>query len=345
MQRASRVVSSILGLCLGWSSGALGQAAGDAPQVLAPGTDGTVSALPAAAPPSAQATPGADSERETLMEEGLRLRQDARDEQALATFERAATLGRDGRVLAQIAFAEQAMGRWADSYLHLREAISDASDPWVKERLAMLQEELKKIEANVGRLEVRTNVAVTKLTIDGKPVDASHLAAPFIVPTGSVVVSAEAPGYLPTTRHVPVYAGSLSRAELVLVNEPTVTQRAQPARDEQVLRNPVWLYVAGAGALASIASVAPWLRGDRMVDGLERDCSMITQCPKRIGEDEKKVERLDAATNALLFGGLSVAALSTASYFLFPRREQRVTVTASAWLVPSSFGLAARVVH
>ena len=270
----------------------------------------------------------------------MRLRQEAQDEQALATFQRAALLGRDGRVLAQIAFAEQAIGRWADSYVHLREALADVANPWVQERKGMLQEELKKIEANVGRLEVRTNVAVSKLSIDGKPVDVSHLSEPFIVPTGSVVVSAEAAGYLPTTRHVPVYAGSLSRAELVLVNEPTVSQRAASPSEPRLSRNPTWLYVAGAGALVSIASVGPWVRGENLYQELEENCSQSDSCSDHYEEDEKKVGRLDAAHNALLYGGLSVAAVSTAAYFLFPRREQRTSVT--AWALPSSFGLSAR---
>lgn len=284
------------------------------------------------------------SEREALIEQGVRLRQEAKDEQALSAFERAAALGRDGRVLAQIAFAEQAMGRWADSYLHLKESLADAGHPWVQQHGDMLREELKKIEANIGRLEVRTNVAVSKLTIDSRPVDVSHLGEPFIVPAGSVVVSAEAPGYLPTTRHVPVYAGSLSRTELVLVNEPTVAAR-QRQLEERTYRNSIWLYVAGAGALVSVVSIGPWVAGDKLYDKLEDECSMPGSCAGRYDDDEDKVRRLDRVTNALLFGGISVAALSTASYFLFPQKDKRTTVAPSAWLQPGVFGLSARVVH
>ncbi len=285
------------------------------------------------------------SQRESLIERGLALRQQARDEEALACFQSAAEIRRDGRVVAQIAFAEQAMGRWGDSYRHLSEALADRDDAWIKDHASALDAELARIEANVGRLEVITNVAVTKLTVDGKEVGSTPLTEPLVVTAGAVVVSAQAPGYLSTTRRVPVHAGALSRTELVLVPEPAVVRNTVVInRTEERIRERrnEWLYVAGAGALVAISSVGTWVRSDNIMDDLKKNCSGPNSCGSHYQHDSDKIGRLDAATNGLLFGGIATAVVASSLYWLWPRSEQR-TVQPSALITSSSFMLAARV--
>jgi tetratricopeptide (TPR) repeat protein len=282
-------------------------------------------------------------DREALIDRGIVLRQQAKDDEALALFRRAAELRRDGRVLAQIAFAEQAMGRWGESHQHLVEALDDHTDPWIQEHREQLANELIKIDANVGRLDVRTNVAVAKLTIDGKEVGTSPLAEPLIVTAGAVVVSAQAAGYLSTTRRVPVHAGALSRVELILVPEPTQRIEVRLTRtEERIERRPVWLYVAGAGALVAISAIGPWVKAGKLTDGLKEECSAAESCGDRYQDDRDKVQRLDAATNVLLFTGLSTAVLAGAAYWLWPRREQR-TIQPTAALSPQFMHLGARI--
>lgn len=283
-------------------------------------------------------------QRESLIEHGLALRQQARDEEALATFLRAAAIERDGRVVAQIAFAEQAMGRWGESYLHLREALADRNNPWILEHAAALEAELERIRANTGRLEVITNVAVTKVTVDGKEVGFTPLAEPLVVTAGAVVVSAQAPGYLSTTRRVPVHSGALSRAELTLVPEPAVVRNTvviNRTETSQRERRSGWLYVAGAGALVSIASIGPWIRGENIKEHLEDNCSSPSSCSDSYQHDRDKVDRLDATTNGLLFGGIATSVAAAATYWLWPRSELRVQP--SAMITPQSFALSARM--
>src|SRR4051812_7480565 len=50
-----------------------------------------------------------------LLREGVSLRREGRDEEALQRFQRAYEIGHGGRALAQIGLAEQALGRWAVS--------------------------------------------------------------------------------------------------------------------------------------------------------------------------------------------------------------------------------------
>jgi hypothetical protein len=314
-------------LCTAWPRGAHAQ---DAPVI--------------ATPPS---NVPLDQEREAMIERGLKLRQEAKDEEALASFQRAASIERDARILTQIAFAEQAMGRWADSYMHLTEALHDSGSTWIQEHRELLAQELKKIEGNIGRLDVRTNVAVAKLTIDGREVGNAPLAEPIVVTAGAVVISAHSSGYLSTTRRVPVHAGALSRVELILVPEP-VLQRTETIRvqreEERVVRRPVWLYVAGAGAAISLSALGPWLRGNKLTEDLEKDCGTFGSCPVRFPRDEDKIRNLDTATTTLLAGGLSVTALAVATYFLWPRTEHR-SVQPTASITPGAVMLGARIVH
>ena len=57
----------------------------------------------------------ASAQEEALIKHGLELREKHDDEGALAEFQRAYQLSKGGRALAQIALAEQALGRWVDA--------------------------------------------------------------------------------------------------------------------------------------------------------------------------------------------------------------------------------------
>lgn len=70
-----------------------------------------------------------DAAVERAIDEGLALRQQSRDAEALAVFERAYAQHREPCLLAQVGFAEQALGRWRLAEEHLREMQRAASDP------------------------------------------------------------------------------------------------------------------------------------------------------------------------------------------------------------------------
>src|SRR5262245_7061850 len=65
-------------------------------------------------------------EVEALIKSGVSLREQGKDEAALREFQRAHELSRAPRALAQIALAEQALGRWIDAEAHLEEALTAA---------------------------------------------------------------------------------------------------------------------------------------------------------------------------------------------------------------------------
>jgi hypothetical protein len=299
------------------------------------------------------ASPGDDAQantkRQRLLNEGLALRRKGDDKAALERFEAALEFGRDARVLAQIALAEEALGRWAKSYVHLREALTDAGHRWIQSNRTLLDAELEKIGAEVGRLEISVNEPGAEVTVDGELLGQSPLREPVISNPGTVVVTVTKPGFVTVTRPVAVDAGGLTRCDvsLVVVPPPTlpvaqVEKKPEPVRKEVVTRrNPIWLYVAGGGAVLALASIGPWLGAGRQTDGIVADCSDDNGCASETWKtSHDRVQTLDRTANGLLYSGLAVAALATGAYFLFPKRETR-DVRPSAWLTPQSVGLSA----
>src|SRR5262245_37931686 len=96
----------------------------------------------------------AQSEDE-LIEEGITLRENGNDVEALARFERAYEQSHSARALAQIAMAEQALSRWADAHGHLEEALRMGGE-WIDARRGPLEQALATIGTHVGTLEVQT---------------------------------------------------------------------------------------------------------------------------------------------------------------------------------------------
>lgn len=68
---------------------------------------------------------------ETLIDEGVQLREQGRDAGALERFQRAYAESRSARALAQVALAEQALGRWVDANAHLTEALAMGGE-WIE---------------------------------------------------------------------------------------------------------------------------------------------------------------------------------------------------------------------
>jgi hypothetical protein len=139
-----------------------------------------------------------------LIDRGVELRAAGQDEAALQVFRQAWEARRSPRALAQIALAEQALGRWVDAETHLAEALSDEDDPWVRRRRRALQSALGEIRRHVGRLEVQGNVPGAEVLIGDRVVGVLPLAAMLHVQTGAVTITVRAAGYTPVTRTLSV---------------------------------------------------------------------------------------------------------------------------------------------
>ncbi|MFO0560926.1 MAG: PEGA domain-containing protein [Polyangiales bacterium] len=158
---------------------------------------------------------------EALITEGVSLRTQQRDADALQRFEQAQAIHGTPRGLAQIALAEQALNRWVAAERHLREALAASSDGWITRNGAALRSALSVIESHLGRLEVRTNVAGAELWVAAVREGTLPLAAPIRVVIGQQPIELRAPGYQTATRTVTIAAGQLTTETVTLTPEPS----------------------------------------------------------------------------------------------------------------------------
>lgn len=181
----------------------------------APTTSVTASASVQAAP--ADAVARADA----LIAEGVALRTQQRDADALSRFEQAQSLHPTPRGMAQIALAEQALNRWVLAERHLREALAATTDAWISRNTSALRAALSVIESHLGRLEVRTNVPGAELWVSAAREGTLPLEAPLRVPIGQLPIELRSPGYQSATRTVTITPGQLT-SETVTLSPATV---------------------------------------------------------------------------------------------------------------------------
>ncbi len=222
------------------------------------------------APPQTQSQ--AQSSLDATIAAALALRVEGRDAEALTLLTRAWEETRSPRARAQMARAEQAVGRWIDAEQHMTEALA-SDDPWVVARRPSLEEERARVRAHLGRVEVLGLPDGARVRIDGRGPYALPLAEPPWSAVGTVLVEVEADGYFPAARRVVVDVGATTRETLSLVRTPTepppvtasvapptnaLTPHAPPVAEAPVSSARATLGLAGiiAGATFAVGGLA-----------------------------------------------------------------------------------------
>ena len=159
--------------------------------------------------------PDGAGDAETLTKRGLELRRERRDAEALQQFRHAYTLQPSPRLLAQIALAEQALGRWIDAASHLHESLG-ATDPWIDRNRGLLESGLAAIEGHLGRLEVVADAPGAELWVNDARVEGLPTAS-VRVEAGTVVIEVRAPGYATSRRITSVEPGGTARENVHLI--------------------------------------------------------------------------------------------------------------------------------
>jgi hypothetical protein len=157
------------------------------------------------------------SDAGALVKHGLVLRRERHDAEALDEFRRAYALDPAPRTLAQIALAEQALGKWADAEADLQKALGAGDDSWIASNRRVLDAGLATIHGHLGGLDVEADVKGAELWVNGARVGSLPLAAPMRVEAGSVVVEVRAEGYATARRITSVEPGGSARESLHLV--------------------------------------------------------------------------------------------------------------------------------
>jgi tetratricopeptide (TPR) repeat protein len=287
-------------------------------------------AQPAAAPAPA-VTEVAESD--ALILEGLKLREQGKDAEALAAFVRAQELAPTPRALAQRALAEQALGDWAQAEVHLREALAATDDPWIKRHRQALEGALVVIGEHLGQLQVNGGVSGAELRLDGQLVGTLPLSAPLRVVVGRPMLEVAETGYYPVRREITIKAGSLSTESIELVplpqhpivggapGEPAQgSGSAPPAPIEQPPASklqPIVFWTA-AGVTAVVGGIALWsgLNASAKNDAYEAYARQPGATSREAERGYDDAITAQTRTNVLLVG-TGVAAAATAVIGLF----------------------------
>jgi len=245
----------------------------------------------------ARARPGDD-----LVKQGLDQRRKGNDQEALELFRRAQEIDPGPRNLAQMGFAEQALGSWPDAEAHLQAALKHGEDPWIRKNQAALRKSLDSVAQHLGSLAVWGSPAGADVLVNGVAAGVLPLPGPLRVTAGSVSVTVRAKGFVGLSRVVAVTAGSVGRERFDLPRDvlaanaavaraaeprpetrplPALRARPEPAEEppaQQPLWKRWWLWTAiGAVAIAGGATAFVLLRpgAPTVCDGLRDPCTGI----------------------------------------------------------------------
>lgn len=145
---------------------------------------------------------------DALVQQGITLRTQGRDAEALALFEQANAQFHTPRSVAQIALAEQALGRWERADRHLREALTFAQDAWITRNRAALEGALSQLQQRLCALELIDGVPGARVRVDGRDIGTLPAASTARLVRGSYTLEVEAEGYYPLRRSIDLNGAS-----------------------------------------------------------------------------------------------------------------------------------------
>lgn len=272
-------------------------------------------------------------EVDALVRRGVELRQRGDDAGALAELQRAHARSEEPRVLAQLALAEQAMGRWLDADRHLRAALRSDADPWIARNRPALHQAEEQLGAHLGRLRVAGAVEGAEVYANDERVATLPMAEPARVVAGTNVIEVRAAGYVTMTRRVQVEPGQESRETFAFVREapavtpaaPSASLRLAPPGEPEVARGGgaqrafAWASLA-TGAAGVGLGVFALMRRDGLVSQYDQRRDPVCPGTSSLTQPTVCASTLDDinAMQALAIGGfVGGGALALASVVLF----------------------------
>jgi hypothetical protein len=154
-----------------------------------------------------------------LLRRGVALRREHRDQEALEVLTQAFSLAPTPMARAQVALANQALGRWRDAERDLSEALASDGDAWIAKNRGALEAALADIGSHLAWLRVEVDAASPEVQIDAEPI---AVGAEVRITAGSHLLVARASGYLPEARPIELAPGERA--------QPTFTLQPLPAR-------------------------------------------------------------------------------------------------------------------
>jgi len=178
---------------------------------------------PPSSPPASSPTESTSTESpevRAIIEGGVKLREEGRDQDALREFKKAYDMSKSARALAQMAIAEQALGQWVAADRDLHAALVTKGDPWIDLHRATLNDALATIGRRLGTLEVIGGVNGAELYIDGLKVGVLPLKEPIRLLVGTPTLEVRAQGYYTVSRAIAISPGVFTRESVELATRP-----------------------------------------------------------------------------------------------------------------------------
>lgn len=273
------------------------------------------------------------ADADALIKSGLELRRQHRDAEALDAFRRAYSESPTPRALAQIAFAEQALGKWVEAEADLQKAIAARDDAWIARNLALLQRGLATIEGHLGWIEIAADVSTADVSVNGIDLGSRTLPEKLRVEAGSVDIELRAAGYEPARRLTTVEAGGTGHESIHLVplampvpespapniapvQAPAVTQAPAPqvpSRPDAAMRNAsfVWL---GAGGVALGLGTYFGVRTLSVKSDRDQQCQQT--CTFKGFEDDHEARALALDSTAWFAAGIVAAGVGATLFWV-----------------------------
>lgn len=218
-----------------------------------------------------------------LLQEGVQRRAEGKDEAALLLFRQADELDSTPKSRAQLALSEQSLGMWVIAEKHLRDALAQASDPWIEKNRALLESSLTRIAAELGWIDITGAPARAEIFIDGARLGETPLEAPMRAAAGVRLLEMRAAGYEPYSRRILVRGGEISRERASFVKARAVEAARTGAGGDpkyvdvttpSPLRTVGWIGF-GVGAAAAIFGGTSFIVRQNYVDAYNSD----ERCP------------------------------------------------------------------
>jgi hypothetical protein len=165
---------------------------------------------------------------DSLLRQGVQLRKQGKDREALGLFQRAVEIEKTPRALAQLGLAEQSLGLWPKAEAHIKDALAATDDTWIKKNRATLEESSRTIGEHLGSLEIWGDPAGAEVLFNGTPVGTLPATGTVRVETGQVTFTVRAKGFEETTRTVQVKSGDALRENVALVTAAPAPEASGP---------------------------------------------------------------------------------------------------------------------
>jgi hypothetical protein len=248
-----------------------------------------VALLCVALPSRAQSQPPVSeggSASEALIAEGVELRKQGKERDALEKFERAYAIDPTPRAMAQMGLASKSLRMFVQAEEYLGRALAEATDPWIVENKDALALALEVVKKNLAWLEVHANVADAELSVDGNSVGTLPLKAPVRVRAGAIRIDIRAEGFEAwSARETLVGGGTGSVNARLKVLTPVVTKPASPAPrlDHRPVEPPpdgsraLWMWsTLGVGVAGVAVGTAFGLRSLSLKKDRDAECPTST---------------------------------------------------------------------